>query len=147
MWEPSFRIDAADGDRSSLSWIYEKHGWNHHLVVTAFRIDGESIPMPDSRSWMNPVRDTLELPVPADRLRSSTVEIDLILFNYQDINHITSSKGYQIAQAEARRNGTPPPTPLTERPVEFDAEGDPILIPHVWKRSLTRTVTPGEDSD
>ncbi|MCP4834649.1 MAG: hypothetical protein GY895_07760 [Phycisphaera sp.] len=115
--------------------------------MTAFRIDGESIPMPDSRSWMNPVRDTLELPVSADRLRSSTVEIDLILFNYQDINHITSSKGYQIAQAEARRNGTPPSTPLTERPVEFDAEGDPILIPHVWKRSLTRTVTPGEDSD
>ena len=38
-------------------------------------------------------------------------------------------------------------TPLTEQPVEFDAEGDPVLIPHVWKRSLTRTVTPSEDSD
>ena len=146
LWEPSFQIDVVEKDRSSLSWINEKHDWNHLLVVTALRVDGESIPMPESRSWMNPVRDTLELPVSADRLRSAEVEIDLILFKYQDINAITSSKGYRTALAEARRNGTPPPIPPSKQPVEFDEEDAPILIPHVWKRSLTRTVNPGAES-
>ena len=147
LWKPSFQIDVVEQDRSSLSWINEKNGWNHLLVVTGLRVDGNSIPMPDSRSWLKPGRDTIELPVSADRLRSSTVEIELILFKYQDRNAITSSKGYRTALAEARRYGTPPPIPPTKQPVEFDEEGTPILIPHVWKRSLTRTVNPGPESD
>ena len=146
LWEPSFRIDAAGRNGSSLSWIAEERGWDHHLVVTALRVDGESIPMPETRSWLNAKQDALELPVSADRLQSTAVEIDLILFEYQDINDITSSKRYQTARAEARRNGTPPPIPPTKQPVEFDAEGDPILIPFVWKRSLTRTVNPSAES-
>lgn len=77
--------------------------------MTALRIDGESIPMPEPRSWLNPKKDALEPAVSTDRLRSTTVEIDQILFKYQDINDITSSKEYRTAQAEARRNGTPPP--------------------------------------
>lgn len=141
LWEPAFHIEALTEERSSITWTARNRSDRLHLVVVEMRIDGIPIPLPEPRSWLKADRADMEIPYSADRLRSAEIEMDLILFNYQRSNPTTRTPEYQRAVSEARRSGSPPPITPLEMPVEFDDAGDPILIPHTWRRSLHRTVT------
>lgn len=144
LWKPEFRIDAAGDDRSLLSWTDIKRSGFQLIVLTEVRIGDATLTLPESRTWLKAEQDEIELPFSPVQLQSSPVEIDLILFKF---NETAAPEHYQRAIQNARRFGSPMPTPPNERMVKFDDRGDPILLDHHWKRSLTRTVTPSADSD
>ena len=144
LWKPEFRIDAAGDDRSLLSWTDIKRSGFQLIVLTEVRIGDATLTLPESRTWLKAEQDEIELPFSPVQLQSSPVEIDLILFKF---NETAAPEHYQRAIQNARRFGSPMPTPPNERMVKFDDRGDPLLLDHHWKRSLTRTVTPSADSD
>ena len=144
LWKPEFRIDAAGDDRSRRSWTDMKRAGHQLIVLTEVRIGGATLTLPESRTWLKAEQDEIELPLLPVQLQSSPIEIDLILFHF---NELAAPEHYRRAVQNARRFGSPMPTPPNERIVKFDDRGDPILLDHRWKRSLTRTVTPSEDSD
>ena len=140
LWEPEFKIESAGDDRSSLSWTAPLRGWRQYVFVTEVTIDGHSIPILEPRSWRQARRGTIQLPVSSDRLRSALVEIDLIIIQYDHSRYPNPGK----AAVGSHNNGA---STLEDLPVDLNDQGLPVLIPSYWKRSLTRTVNPGPESD